>query len=463
MRSSIGSNIFPPILTGRPATLMALQHHLGQSQWWDAERLRAEQHRQLAALVNFATRTIPFYADRLRAAGLEPGAPLTWQAWSRIPTLTRHDVQDAGDALNPAVLPPSHGRIGEIASGGSTGVPVRIHKSEFANLMWEAIHIREELWHREDRTGALVVIAGLPRSMSEAERLAGSTRDGVSVPQWGGIQSQIWTTGPLHMIDLNHPAETHVDFILKHAPSYIYTLPSTLRLILWHCRNRGIAFPGLRAVWTRSETVDDALRQLCQDTLGVRIVSNYSTAETGYIALQCPTSSALHVQSETCLVEILDADSNPVPPGACGRVVVTPLHNFATPLLRYEIGDDAECAEACSCGRGLPLLKRILGRTIDHLTRPDGRRRRFFFDHYALSKIRAVKEYQVIQRSLHRIDVLLAIARPLTDDEISQVRAIMAKDVGTGFEIDLSYCDRIPRTAAGKLRPVRSELPQQPD
>ena len=176
MRSSIGSNIFPPILTGRPATLMALQHHLDQSQWWDAERLRAEQHRQLAALVNFATRTIPFYADRLRAAGLEPGAPLTWQAWSRIPTLTRHDVQDAGDALNPAVLPPSHGRIGEIASGGSTGVPVRIHKSEFANLMWEAIHIREELWHREDCTGALVVIAGLPRSMSEAERLAGSTR-----------------------------------------------------------------------------------------------------------------------------------------------------------------------------------------------------------------------------------------------------------------------------------------------
>ncbi len=220
MRSSIESNIFPPILTSRPATLMALQHHLGQSQWWHAERLRAEQLRQLAALVNFATSTIPFYADRLRAAGLEPGAPMTWEAWSRIPVLTRHDVQDAGDALNPAALPPSHGRTGEIASGGSTGVPVRIQKSDFANLMWDAIHIREELWHREDPTGALVMIAGLPRTMSEATRQAASTSNGMTVPQWGGIQSQIWTTGPLHMIDLNHPAEAHVDFILRHAPSY---------------------------------------------------------------------------------------------------------------------------------------------------------------------------------------------------------------------------------------------------
>ena len=463
MRSSIGSNIFPSILTGRSATLMALQHHLCQSQWWTAERLRAEQLRQLAALVDFASRAIPFYADRLRAAGLEPGAPLTWQAWSRIPILTREDVQHAGEALNPATLPASHGRSGDVASGGSTGVPVRMNKSEFANLMWEVIHIREELWHREDPAGTLVIIAGLPRTLSGAAREAASTPDGISFPQWGGIQSSIWQTGPLHMIDLNQSAEAHVDFILKHAPSYIYTIPSTLRLVLWHCRNRGITFPGLRAVWTRSEAVDDGLRELCQETLGVRIVSNYSSAETGYIALQCPTSPALHVQSEFCLVEILDSNCNPVAPGECGRVIVTPLHNFASPLLRYEIGDEAEAAEACACGRGLPLLKRIVGRTLDYLVRPDGQRRRFFFDHYALSKIKAVKEYQAIQRSRHSIDVLLAVARPLTEEEISRVRAILFKDIGTGLEITLSYCDRIPRTSAGKLRPVRSELPQHGD
>lgn len=441
---------------------MALQHQLGQSQWWPAERLRAGQLRQLSALVEFASRAIPFYTSRLRAAGLEPGAPLTWEAWSRIPILTREDVQSAGDAMNAATIPPSHGRFGEVASGGSTGVPVRVNKSELSSLMWEAIQIREELWHREDHAASMVVIAGAPDQFSAAERSAITSRAGLTMPDWGGIQSQIWQTGRLYRIDQDRATDDHVAFILQHNPDYLYTTPSVLRLVLWHCRERGLVFPALRAVWTRSESVDEPLRQLCRDVLGVRIVSNYSSAETGYIALQCPTSAALHVQSESCLVEILDADANPVPPGARGRVVVTPLHNFATPLLRYETGDEAEPAEPCACGRGLPLLGRITGRMADYLVHPDGRRQRFLFDHYIVAKIRAVKEYQVIQRSLHRIDVLLAVGRPLTDEESATIRAVMVAAFGTGFEIALSYCDRIPRTAAGKLRPVRSELPPRP-
>ena len=462
MRSSIAQHAWPPILTGPGATLMALQHHLSNTQWWSAAQLRDQQLRQLTALVDFATRNIPFHANRLRAAGIEPGTPLTWHSWSRIPVLTRREVQSAGDALHAAQIPASHGRVGEVASGGSTGVPVRVRKSELADLMWQATQIREELWHREAVTSSLVVIVRTPKHFTEAQKKASKSSSGLTLPHWGGSQSQIWTTGPLHMIDLDQSAETYVDFIIGHAPHYIYTTPSTLRLILWHCRNRGITFPALRAIWTRSETVDDALRDLCRDVLGVRIVSNYSAAETGYIALQCPSSTALHVQSETCLVEILDAASNPVPPGASGRVIVTPLHNFATPLLRYELGDEAEAGDQCPCGSGLPLLNRIVGRTLDHLTHPDGRRQQFFLDHYSLSKIRAVKEYQVIQKNLQRIEVLLAVARPLTNEEAATVRAVLVAALGTDFEIDLSYCERIPRTAAGKLPPVRSELPQQP-
>ena len=98
----------------------------------------------------------------------------------------------------------------------------------------------------------------------------------------------------------------------------------------------------------------------------------------------------------------------------------------------------------------------------DYLIHPDGRRQRFAVSRVALARIRAVKEFQVIQKSLHRVEVLLAVGRPLTNEEVATIRAVMVAAVGTGFEIDLSYCDRIPRTAAGKLRPVRSELPQQP-
>jgi phenylacetate-CoA ligase len=87
----------------------------------------------------------------------------------------------------------------------------------------------------------------------------------------------------------------------------------------------------------------------------------YSANETGYLALQCPLSGHYHVQSETVLVEVLDEVGRACRPGETGAVVVTPLQNFAMPLLRYSLGDFAEVGSPCACGRHLPVLKEILG------------------------------------------------------------------------------------------------------
>ena len=110
-----------------------------------------------------------------------------------------------------------------------------------------------------------------------------------------------------------------------------------------------------RAVSTMSAAVDDTLRAQCRDVLGVPIVHNYTAAEAGWMALQCPSCDSFHVQSEVCLLEVLDDANRQVAPGEVGRVVVTPLHGFAMPLLRYDIGDEAEwgglapVGAACRC------------------------------------------------------------------------------------------------------------------
>jgi phenylacetate-CoA ligase len=207
-----------------------------------------------------------------------------------------------------------------------------------------------------------------------------------------------------------------------------------------------------------SEVVDDALRETCREVLGCRIVHNYTAGETGYIALQCPDHDHFHVQSEVMLVEILDAVGRPCPPGEIGRVVVTPLHNFAMPLLRYEIGDEAVFGDICGCGRGLPVLTRIVGRVLDYVMLPSGRRRRVDTGHVAMAKIAAIREFQLIQRSVERIEVLLVVARPLDNDEERAVRATLLKEVGSEFRFDLTYRESIARTAEGKLRPFISEV-----
>ena len=78
------------------------------------------------------------------------------------------------------------------------------------------------------------------------------------------------------------------------------------------------------------------------------------------------------MQAENVLLEIIDAAGNPLPPGNVGRVVITVLHNLAMPLIRYEIGDYAAFGGECTCGRGLPVLERIVGRARNMLRLPDG-------------------------------------------------------------------------------------------
>lgn len=460
LRSSIEPVAWPAVQTGTAATLMALQQQFGESQWWPREKLRAAQFDQLRLLVANVLRNVPFYVDHLAKAGIKPGTPLTEAMWANVPVLTREDVRDHGEKLHALSTPPAHGGYTVSTTGGSTGIPVRVRKSELASLMWDAVNIREELWHRDDPGGVLARIATTPSDLPPEQRAAANSPKGLVLPDWGSPTNQIWRTGRLGMMDYGQPIPIQVEFLLRMQPHYIYTTPSSLRLLISHFRERELRLPSLKSVWTRSEVVDTTLREACREVLGCRIVHNYSSAETGYIALQCPEGTHFHTQDETVLVEVLNAAGHVCDPGEVGRVVLTPLHNFSMPLLRYEIGDDAEVGGPCSCGRGLSVLTQIMGRTSDQLVLPSGLRRKVHLNHYRLSGILAIREFQFTQRSLEKVELMLVVARSLNDAEMEQVRGLTRTSFGTDFQVDITFHASLPRTAAGKLRPFISDLPQ---
>jgi phenylacetate-CoA ligase len=187
----------------------------------------------------------------------------------------------------------------------------------------------------------------------------------------------------------------------------------------------------------------------------------YSSQEVGYIALQCPDSDRYHVQAENVLVEILDDAGQPCPTGQIGRVVVTALHNFALPLLRYDIGDFAEPAPRCVCGRGLPALERIVGRQRNMLRLPSGERRWPSIElanTSAVTDFPPIHQFQLIQRSLKSLELLLVALRPLTPAEEEKLRGWVLAAAGYPFEVAIRYVDSIPRGAQGKFEDFRSEL-----
>jgi phenylacetate-CoA ligase len=152
----------------------------------------------------------------------------------------------------------------------------------------------------------------------------------------------------------------------------------------------------MEAIFAYGEAVGEGDRDAAMRGLGARIIELYSSKEAGSVAHQCPTGAGLHINAEGVLVEIVNDDDTPTPAGGVGRVIVTPFSSTAQPLIRYDQGDRAVMGQGCSCGRYLPVLDSIAGRTTAIFTHPDGRTNIRMLPH-GLKKLLGAGQLQLAQ------------------------------------------------------------------
>ena len=438
--SGIGWPALPPPTATR---ILALNYQFEQSQWWPPEAIEALQLRQAEQLLIHAGKTVPFYRDRLAALkGFKRGG-LTVEAWRDIPILTREDVQDAGQALLSRAVPKDHGPLHDIRTSGSTGKPVEIKGTAVTGLFFLALNLRYHLWHGRDFSAATV-------SITRARPGSGEDNPSGWVPGHG--------SGPFYLFDVIRPIEEQIDWLEKKKAAYLLTYPSNLRELL---KFTGKKPPGLIQVATMGEVLDAEVRAECRQIWGVDIVDAYSAEEVGMIALQCPGHDHYHLQAESLFVEILDEHGHPCRPGEIGRLVITDLHNFATPLVRYAMGDYAEVGGACSCGRGLPVVKRVLGRARNVLIRPDGGHMWPVFSKILADAVPNLRQAQLVQRRPEEIVARIVVLAPLSAAE--EERALKALDGALGgvFTVRIEYVDEIERSSVGKFEEVKCELEQE--
>ncbi len=267
----------------------------------------------------------------MREAGFRPGTPISPEVWAALPILTRKEVQQAGPALHSGAVPPGHGRLIPGSTSGSTGTPIKTLKTDIAQFFWYAFTLREESWHGRDVSRKLAVIRRGRREEGESKYPHGRR-----YADWGAPVATVYKTGPAVLLDIQCSIAEQVDWLQREKPDYLLTFPSNLLFLARHCRDAGIALPGLRAARTLGEVVSAELRAICREGWGIEIADMYSTEELGYVALQCE-EGRYHVQAEGVLVEILDEAGRPCRSGEIGQVVATPLQNYAMPLLRYAV------------------------------------------------------------------------------------------------------------------------------
>jgi phenylacetate-CoA ligase len=449
--STVRGIVWPAVPQGAPAgRLLALQQQLNETQWLAPDALARRQFLQLGQLLAHTYQEVPYYRKPLEIAGYQPGVRVTPELWARIPRITRARVQDQGPGLRARRLPPSHGSVTSGLTSGSTARPVQVHASQVASLIWTAISLREHFWH--DR-----VFSGTQAVIRPTDWPAPANPDGLRYDDWAPSTTLITPTGPSLLLDIGFPLAHQAEWLARHAPNYLITFPSNLLQLAYFCRDQAIALPSLREVRTRGEVLDREVRSACREAWGVPVTDVYSAIEGGSLALQCPEHGRYHVQSECVLVEVLDGD-RPCGPGEVGRVVITPLHNFAMPFIRYELGDYAEVGEPCPCGRGLPVLTRILGNTRGFATLPSGERRWASLGGWTITKIAPIRQFQVVQTSLEHMDVRLVAARDVTPEEEAKVAELIRGRLGHPFALTFTYHDDIPRSSGGKYEEFRSEL-----
>jgi phenylacetate-CoA ligase len=433
---------WPSLVHPRAATLLALLFQLEKSERWGPEALAGQQKRQLDLLVRYAMRQSPYYRETLGAAGLRPGDRVALSGWQQLPILSRDRLQAAGKALDNAAVPRGHGAVHQLSSGGSTGRPVSVRTTDLCRLFYKAISLRDNIWHRRDASAKHVAIRHRP----------GTPSTGTSGRGWGAATAGLYATGPSATLHSATDLRLQAEWLVRQAPQYLLAYPSNVEGLARIFIEKGLSVPDFRQVRTFGESLGPAVRDLCAQAWGVPLVDTYSAQEVGHIALQCPLHEHYHVQSESVLVEVVDDQGRPCQPGQTGRVLVTPLHNFATPLIRYELGDHAEVGEPCDCGRGLPVLKRILGRTRNLLRLPDGRRYRPAVGTVGYRRVApAVRQAQLVQRSLEDVEARLVVSEALSPAQERQLIALIQESLGFPFRVTPVYVSEIPRSSVGKF------------
>lgn len=424
---------------------LAMQFQLDQTQWLNNEEILEQQLQQLQPLLLHAKNTTAFYKDVIPEELLN--RKISWNDFLTLPVLSRENARDNGDQLISNHPPKAHKNIRSTKTSGSTGTPVTIYLSEINAFLWRAFALRDHHWHHRDLSGVLCAIRWMDISVANYPH-------GIESPNWGIITGSSFNTGKSCLLNINATVDEQLDWLSRKNPDYLLSFPSNIAALAERALEKNIHFPNLKQVRTIGETLKPDLRQLVERAWGIKITDIYTCEEAGYLALQCPDHDHYHIQSENIILEVLNDSNNPCKVGEEGKVVFTSLHNYCSPLIRYELGDRAILGEQCPCGRGLPVLKKIYGRQRNRIVMPDGSKKfPYLGEHGEVYEATGIspRQTQFIQKNPDLIEVLYAVNEPFSAENEIKLTQLHRKNLGSHFQFVYRYVSIIQKGPTGKF------------
>jgi phenylacetate-CoA ligase len=412
----------------------AVIERLMKSQYFSEEQIREDQWHDLKNLLDFVYKSNTFYRKRFNAAGLAPADITTPEDFARFPVLTKDDIRNNMDDLITGGYDKS--RMRWKRTGGSTGVPLQLYWDREAMNLKHAVTYRHNSW------------AGYRPGVKQAA-LWGDTDREYSLKEkiYGALYVRTIFLDTLNMND----ARMH-DFvrrIRRYKPKILFghghSLYSFAQFLL-DSNFRDLKFEG---VISTAETLFAHERSVVEEVFGKIVFDRYGCEEVSLIASECECHDGLHVCAEGLYTELIGGDEE-----TPGRLIITDLANRGMPFIRYEIGDLATARSGkCACGRGLPRIGKVVGRTTDVLYTPDGRKISgvSILDTFTIH-IPGFKQTQIVQEKLDKIIFNVIKSEEFGNDSLEILDRSVPKYFGPKMKYEINFVEQIPLTGRGKFQ-----------
>jgi phenylacetate-CoA ligase len=395
---------------------------------------------KLRLLLRHCERNVPFYRDVIRGAAIDVEGIQSLRVLEQFPVIDKSIVKRSPQAFTSS-SEKGFGPLRMVHTGGTTGEPLRFYKDAGLRSSSHGALYRFHDWMGVSAGDPKIVVWGAPIVPAGLGKV---------VRDWG--LRLMTNSRHINPFTINPAAKDDlIRLFKKHQPVLVHGYCQAIYELARLFEQWGFRW-SLRAVSTTVEPLFEEYRTAFRSAFQCEAFDQYGCGEVEVAAGECSAHEGLHVFQERTVLE-LDGD---------GAVILTDLDNRAFPFIRYRNGDLAELSDApCSCGRIGPLLRRVLGRTGDVVTGPNGNRvHPEFFTHLinelGLSYSANLRKYQVVQDRTDHLVWKMVADRP-RDDELQRLVSKVREYLGS-IDVELVFVDDIPPARSGKFRYVISGI-----
>ena len=417
-----------------------------RNQWLSLRELEQLQTNELRKLLIHAGDQSQWYAARFKSVGLDVHTQQLPANFLRLPPITKDDINANRDAM---LAQNFRGKVHKHRTGGSTGTPLRFYLNHGSYEWRVAVSMRGYAWAGCRDGDRQFYVWGAP----------------IGTPPWmqglkTSLHNAILARRVFSSFSFSRTAMSRcINEIQKFRPLTIIGYTNALFLLAQHASENKLTIPSPRAIITAAEGVNALQREIIEKVFGAPVFASYGSREFMLIGMECDRHNGFHLSADNLLVEVLRPDGARAADGEIGEIVITDLHNFGMPFIRYKIGDLGMTSKrACSCGRGLPLLQSVEGRILDAIRTPDGRIVPGEFFPHLIKEFDAVRQFQVIQKRLDWLQINLVLNRQDTTQQLEQLEQEVHRTLGNNIRVDIAQVQEIPGTASGKFRVSISEI-----